>query len=307
MRIKVWKASLLFCFVLFLLSLSPEQPSFYRLNDLTIPSDAKAIVYGMSGEGRNLLAYQFGRGENVMVLGFCIHGYEDNWDRDAEALIYTAGQLMDQLSHSDSILQEYDWTVYVLPCINPDGFYSGYSPDGPGRCTTRYYDSDGNLIKGGLDLNRSFPHQWEQFVDSRYYNGSAPLAAEEAKALAQFIQDVQGSGENILIDTHGWMAQIIPSDGENVIYQIFKQMFPGNTYADLDSGKGYFAAYAADLGYHACLFEFPDGIYNLEQFKRSGCCERFNNSIIKLLALFSQSLYFDSTESRSCGEGIRAH
>ena len=287
MRINVWKASLIFCFVLFLLSLSPEKPSFYRLNDLTIPSDAKAIVYGVSGEGRNLLAYQFGSGENVMVLGFCIHGYEDNWDRDAEALIYTAGQIMEQLGQNDSILQEYDWSVYVLPCINPDGFYSGYSADGPGRCTTRYYDSDGNLVKGGLDLNRSFPHQWEQFVDSRYYNGSAPLAAEEARALAQFIQDVQGSGENILIDTHGWMAQIIPSDGENVIYQIFKQMFPGNTYADLDSGKGYFAAYAADLGYQACLFEFPDGIHNMDQFKRSGCFERFSNAIIRLLTICS--------------------
>ena len=288
MRIKAWKTSLFLGLTIFLFFLSPDRTGFYRLDDLSIPSDAKAIVYGTSGEGRNLLAYQFGSGENVMVLGFGIHGYEDNWDRDAEALIYTADQLMEQLSQNHSILQEYDWTVYVLPCMNPDGFYSGYSANGPGRRTTRYYDADGILARGGVDLNRSFPHRWEEFTDSRYYNGSMPLVAPEAKALAQFIQDVQGPRTNILIDTHGWMAQIIPSDSENVIYQVFKQSFPGNTYADLDNGKGYFAAYAADLGYNACLFEFPDGIHNLDQFKRSSYCERFTNSIIKLLTIHIQ-------------------
>lgn len=286
MKIKMWKVILLFGLTLFLLILSPVNSSFYRLDDLTIPAEAQAIVYGTSGEGRNLLAYKFGNGENVIVVCFGIHGYEDNWDRDAEALIYTAGQLMGQLSQNSAILQDNNWTVYVLPCMNPDGFYSGQTENGPGRCTTHYYDADGKLVVGGLDLNRSFPHQWEQFTDDRYFNGSEPLAAAEAKALAQFVQDIQGHGENILIDAHGWLSQIIPSDGYNVIYQVFKQAFPGNTYADLNSGKGYFAAYAADLGYHACLFEFPDGIHSLMEFENSGYCERFINCIFKLLDFY---------------------
>ena len=254
--------------------------------NLTIPPNAEPIIYGTSGEGRNLMAYRFGTGNNIMVLGFAIHGYEDNWERDAEALVYTAGQLMNRLSENQSLLRDYGWTVYVLPCMNPDGLASGYTQNGPGRCTTKYFNSSGELVTGGVDLNRSFPHQWTQYTSSRYFNGSKPLAAKEAQALAKFIQDVKGSGENVLIDAHGWMSQIIPAEGYNTIYQVFKQEFPRNTYSNLNYGKGYFAAYAADLGYHACLFEFPDGLYSMAQFKNSGYCERYNNCIMQLIEAY---------------------
>ncbi len=288
---KGWRILVFSGMVLFLLTLSPTKVDFYRLDDLSIPPEATPIVYGSSGEGRNLLAYKFGDGENVMVIGFAIHGYEDNWEQDAEALVYTAGQLMEQLSQNIGIIQEYDWTVYILPCMNPDGFYSGRTKNGPGRRTTRHYNSDDTLVVGGIDLNRSFPHEWVQYTDDRYFNGSEPLAAEEARSLAQFIETVQGTGNNILIDTHGWMSQIITSDGRGLIYRVFKQAFPGNTYADLNRGNGYFSAYAADLGYDACLFEFPDGIYSLEQFVDSGYYKRFNNCITKLLRLCGTHIF----------------
>ena len=64
----------------------------YGPEDLHIPSDAEALVYGISGEGRSLTAYRFGSGTNVTVLGFAIHGCEDRWQRDGEALVYTAGK-----------------------------------------------------------------------------------------------------------------------------------------------------------------------------------------------------------------------
>ena len=62
---------LLLCGVLFI-----GQAAAYDSSDLTIPSCAKASTYGTSGEGRALMAYQFGSGKNVMVLGYEIHGYE---------------------------------------------------------------------------------------------------------------------------------------------------------------------------------------------------------------------------------------
>ena len=48
------------------------------VSDIEKPQSCEEIIYGTSGEGRNLVAYKFGNGKNVMVLGYAIHGYEDN-------------------------------------------------------------------------------------------------------------------------------------------------------------------------------------------------------------------------------------
>lgn len=151
---------LLLCGMLF-----TGQAAAYDSSDLTIPSCAKAITYGTSGEGRALMAYQFGSGKNVMVLGYEIHGYEDNFDKDGGALVYAAGQMMNLLASNQALLDDYDWTVYVLPSMNPDGLISGYSHNGPGRLTTSYITSSGNLSYAkGIDMNRSFPTGWTPYT-----------------------------------------------------------------------------------------------------------------------------------------------
>jgi hypothetical protein len=256
----------------------------YDTSNLTIPSSAKAIVYGKSGAGRSLMAYQFGDGENVMVLGFALHGWEDNFSQDGGALVYTAGQLMQLLDKNMDIVDDYDWTIYVLPCMNPDGLIDGYSHNGPGRLTTTYLDSSGTLSSShGVDLNRSFPTLWTKYTSARNYNGSQPLAANEAKALSQFVQDVKGDGVNLCLDVHGWTQQIITSNGSSsTLFQIFKAAFPQNTYSNCRSGQGYFTAYTTTLGYASCLFEFPDGIYSMSQFQKSGYCEKFNSCVLSL-------------------------
>ena len=254
--------------------------------NLTIPDRAGAIVYGQSGAGRNLMAYRFGSGDNVMVLGFAIHGFEDNWSRDGEALVYTAGQVMKQLDEHIDVVEDWGWSVYVLPCLNPDGLLDGWTNNGPGRCTTTYY-KNGNLVNSwGVDMNRSFPARWSQYTSGRNWNGSAPLACKEAAALAQFVQDVKGSGANLCIDTHGWMSQIITSNGYSALYNVFKARFPGNTYANCNNGRGYFTAYTASLGYASCLFEFPDGLYGLSAFQQSGYCEKYVDCIMELLTKY---------------------
>lgn len=255
----------------------------YGPSDLTIPDSAETIVYGQSGAGRDLMAYRFGDGDNVIVVGFAIHGYEDNWTGDGGALVYTAGKLMEQLDQNMGLVEDWGWSVYVLPCMNPDGLLDGYSHNGPGRCTTTYL-KDGKLVTGkGIDMNRSFPTRWTAYTSDRNFNGSAPLASKESAALAQFVQDVKGSGNNVCIDTHGWMSQIITSNGYSALWDVFKSKFPNNTYANCNNGRGYFTAYTASLGYASCLFEFPDGIYSMSQFQRSGYCEDYCDCILSLL------------------------
>ena len=155
----------------------------FDTDDLTIPSSATAMVYGTSGAGRDLTAYRFDTGENVLVAGFAIHGWEDNFDRDGGALVYTANELMKRLDANAALLTDYNWTVYVLPCMNPDGLMDGTTCNGPGRCTTTYINSSGNLVRDtGVDLNRSFPVAWTSYTNARNFNGSAPLAARARRS-----------------------------------------------------------------------------------------------------------------------------
>lgn len=69
---------------------------------LALPVEAadEKIIYGYSGEGRELEAYRYGNGNNVLVMCFAIHGFEDNFDRDGQALVYTAQELT--LSRGDA-------------------------------------------------------------------------------------------------------------------------------------------------------------------------------------------------------------
>lgn len=271
--------TLLFCFAVFSI-----QGHAFSLSDVSAPDSAETIVYGKSGAGRDLTAYRLGTGENVMVVGFAIHGFEDNFSRDGLALVYTADLLLELLDENITTVNSYGWSIYVLPCMNPDGLLDGYSHNGPGRCTTSYINASGTLVKGtGIDMNRSFPTLWTQYSGSRNFNGYAPLASNESKALASFIQQVRGSGVNICIDAHGWLSQIITSNGTgSQLYQIFKAAFPSGSYANCNNGRGYFTAYAASLGYAACLFEFPYNVYSLSQFQKSGYPEKFNDCILKL-------------------------
>lgn len=275
--------TLLVCAALF-----TGQASAFDLRDVQAPASADKVVYGYSGAGRELVAYRFGNGKNVMVAGFALHGFEDNFYKDGGALVYTANELMKRLDENRDLITDYGWTIYVLPCMNPDGLMDGYTCNGPGRCTTTYIDANGQLVRGkGVDLNRSFPHNWTKHTADRNFNGSKPLAAREAVALAEFIQSVKGNGKNVCIDTHGWFQQIKTSDGKDGhLNRIFSSRFPQNAYSSCVNSLGFFSSYAASIGYASCLFEFPYDIYSMSAFLKSGYCESFNLCILDLLKAY---------------------
>lgn len=275
----------LLCAVILCFGMLAPAVSAFDIRDVRAPSCATKIVYGYSGAGRELVAYKFGSGKNVLVAGFGIHGWEDNFDADGGCLVYTADQLMKLLDQNKQLITDYGWTVYILPSMNPDGLIDGYTCNGPGRCTTTYLDINGNLIHGkGVDLNRSFPKGWAAYSTERNFNGPKPLSAKEAQALAKFVQDVRGSGCNICLDVHGWYTQTITSTGrDGTLFQTFAKRFPRNTYANCATAIGYFTAYTTSLGYQSCLFEFPDGLHSTDAFLRSGYCDSFNACVLDLM------------------------
>lgn len=239
------------------------------------------MVYGYSGEGRELVAYRYGSGEHVLVMCFAIHGYEDNWEQDGRALVYSAGKLQEYLETS-SLLDLHDWTVYVLPCLNPDGLYSGWTNNGPGRCTTTYLDSSGRLVSGkGIDMNRCFPTWFRTMSSSRNFTAASPLSCREARALAAFIQEVMGDKTNLLVDVHGWLEQTITTSTR--IRSAVQAHFPGNQISDYNGGNGYLISYAHTLGYESCLLELPAQFTNLIQYTASDCTQRIIETVADLL------------------------
>ena len=263
------------------------------------------IQYGTSGSGRYpLTACRIGSGKNVMVLTFAIHGWEDNWDRDGEELVYLADQTKAWLEAHYELVREGDWTVYILRCLNPDGLYLGTTHDGPGRCTTTYFNANGQLVSGkGIDMNRCFPYRFTPMTDSRNFNGTAPLQCVEARALAEFVQSVKGSGWNICVETHGWYGQIITTAGKGALYKAFQAQFPASTYTYMAKGYGYFTGWTGFiLGYDSCLLELPRGISSHSAFLKEGCVEKFEASIKTLLqsyngpAISKNAADFDAAE-----------
>ena len=259
-----------------------------RLRFSILDKVVKAIQYGTSGSGEYpLTVWQIGNGKNVMMLTFAVHGWEDNWNRDGAELVYLADQLKSYLESNYDLVRQNNWTVYIFRCVNPDGLYLGTTCNGPGRCTTTYYNANGQLISGtgkGIDINRCFPYKFQARTDSRNFNGTAPLQCTEARTLASFIQNHKGSGHNVFIDTHGWYGQIITSTGQGTVYNAFHRQFPNNTYTYLSGGSGYLTGWTGFVqGFDSCLLELPKGITSHSAFLNAGCVWRFENAIAELL------------------------
>lgn len=254
-------------------------PVIPHLTEDSFDEPVERIVYGHSGTGKyELDAYRFGSGENVLLLTFCIHGWEDSFARDGEALFYLANTTIEWLGRQADLLRDENWSVYILPCLNPDGLFLGTTCDGEGRCTVVSDDDR------PVDINRSFPYQFSPCDDARYYNGKAPLACEEARALAQFVPVVMGTGKNISIDVHGWYQQILTTGGKNQLYRLLLQAFPENEYASLEAGSGYFSAWCGyGLGFDACLLELPKGIKSIEAFQSSSIPTAFLTALHNIL------------------------
>ncbi len=247
------------------------------------PELLETIVFGKSGEGRDMTAYRIGNGKNVMILNFAIHGFEDHWAADGAELVYLGQKVRASLENQAEWVDRLGWTVYVIPCANPDGVAAGWTNNGPGRCTTTMLDMAGNLIYGmGIDLNRCFETGYRRHTSNRNYNGTAPLQALEALRLKEFVIQHKGSGKNIHIDTHGWTQQIITSNPSGVLSQTFHRYFPRNSLTYL-GGDGYFTAYTRNLGYDSCLFEFPRDVSSYLDFYTSGYIDKYIGVIWDLL------------------------
>ncbi|SQB60553.1 bacteriocin [Clostridium perfringens] len=232
-------------------------------------SQATVDVYGTSGKGRPLKVYKIGNGSKVLFAGFAIHGWEDRWDNDGLALVNIANSLISKIGDYKAQNGLHGWTVYIAPCMNPDGVIVRGTNNGPGRCA----------VKSRIDMNRCFPRGFTAQYNSRNYTGPNPLGAQEAVALKEFIEKINRTADElVVIDGHGWLGCTY---GDSSIAQYFTKQFGFSHNGP--SGGGYFSYWAQGLPRtKGLLLEYPDTYSYGEVISRNYIGKTFN-AIINIL------------------------
>lgn len=229
------------------------------------------VVYGQTQLGRDMFYYKAGNGKNHIFLVFGQHGWEDGITTsgsykhgDGNMLLKIAKNFINRFINMNAderttILT--DWSIYLFPGINLDGIVNGYTNNGFGRC---FYN--------GIDANRSWPGNFQVFTTPRNKTGSSYLGAQELVNLKNVLMNQKGSGENILLDIHGWENSCITNSQTIADYFLPElQAINANCVRKkLGVASGYLATWAANssslsttasnmagLGASTALIEFP--------------------------------------------------
>lgn len=228
----------------------------------------------METGGSYLNYYKVGKGTKKLFLNFSIHGFEDSYNYDGSELTYMANEFYNYLKNNMEEDMVNKWTVYIIPTSNPDGLYSGWTNNGPGR-TTVYSWAPNNK---GIDMNRCFPVGYKRMSNNRNYNGTQPLQAFEAENLRKFVLNNAGS-QNIVIDIHGWLNETI---GNNDIGRYYRNQY-GITRHIATYGSGYFIQWARTIpNTRSMLLELPE-VKSHKEFLNRNYANKFINATIQLL------------------------
>jgi hypothetical protein len=139
-----------------------------------LPASANTFVIGQSVEARDILAYQFGTGDKILLLVGGIHGaFEANTVRLVQELIEHFERAPDDILPGI--------TLVLIPSANPDGL-------------TRGRVAAGRFNANGVDLNRNWGCEWSEeayWRDNRVDPGARAFSEPETQALAQYIRQTQ--------------------------------------------------------------------------------------------------------------------
>lgn len=169
---------------------------------------AEIVVLGESVEGRPIRAARVPSLQPTsqsVLLSANIHGVE--WIGARTALAFLSALSSDVLSPLRARAE-----VWVLPCINPDGYQRTWSARGVGSLKTLRTNSH------GVDLNRNFPLPFgakplplavagSSDPSRATYRGGAPLSEPEALALEELFRRVHFIASANL---HCFMGTLLP-------------------------------------------------------------------------------------------------
>jgi hypothetical protein len=179
-----------------------------RLDELARRARLEVEELGTSVEGRPIRCARVpstGRSEGSVLLCGNIHGVELIASHTALAFLEALidGRLPELRSRLD---------VFVLPCINVDGYARTWRQDGDGELVELRANAH------GVDLNRNFPRPTDQAPSkiafagtdrpgTSFYRGTHPFSEPETAAVERLL-----SREKLIasISLHSFMGTVIP-------------------------------------------------------------------------------------------------
>ena len=255
-----------------------DKQMFYFFDVLN--KNIKEGLYGKSGlmykgeKGNYLKYYQIGNGKKHLFATFSVHGFEDSYNKDGAELTYIADEFFKYLKNNMSAELINEWTIYILPVVNPDGQYDGWTHNGPGRTTIYSWAPEHK----GIDINRCFPVGYTKTSSDRNYNGTEPLQAYEAQSLRDFILANKGN-TNIVLDVHGWLNETI---GDNEIGKYYRDEIGISKHIGT-YGNGYLIQWARTIpNTKSLLLELPQ-VKSHEELVNKKLDQKFINATMKLL------------------------
>lgn len=157
------------------------------------PDLIKLYTAGYSESGREIIMYTLGNGEKKALITGAIHAREHITTKyllkvteDYCNAFYSATGYYGNYNIYN-LLNEY--TLYIIPCVNPDGLEIILSNDTPEKNVRISELSEYKANKKGVDLNRNFPIAWDYINNGvtspadYYFKGYESGSAKETQVL----------------------------------------------------------------------------------------------------------------------------
>ncbi len=157
------------------------------------PHIIKIHTAGYSESGREILMYTLGNGNKKALITGAIHAREHI---TTKYLLKVTEDYCNAYYSSTGYYGNYDiynllneYTLYIIPCINPDGLEIILSNDIPEKNVRVSKLSEYKANKNGVDLNRNFPIAWEYINNGvtspadYYFRGYQSGSAKETQTL----------------------------------------------------------------------------------------------------------------------------
>jgi carboxypeptidase A4 len=166
-----------------------------------IPNSTNFSI-GTSFENQSIQAFRIGNGQENIVLTSGIHARE--W-LSIHSLV----------SLSSSLPYFSNYTFYIIPVVNPDGYEYSRTVDRMWRKNRQINLSSSSVAEKecvGIDLDRNFEYQYGNLIGSssdpcaQDYRGNTVLDAPEAKALQEFLSSMK---IDAYIDLHSFGNRIL--------------------------------------------------------------------------------------------------
>ncbi len=166
----------------------PDLSQETNTEEVTTPSVATSTreIIGQSQLQKDIVAYTFGTGDDILLLVGGIHG---GYEWNSSLLAYT---MIDALAAGEITIPE-NLTIAIIPDLNPDGTALITGKTGAfvaADVREPKFSGEGRFNHNQVDLNRNFACKWQpksSWRGNEVNAGMSPFSEPESKALRDYV------------------------------------------------------------------------------------------------------------------------